>query len=281
MQDSTFEPPMDTASDRWTPQLVELETLSPDHAGAGTLELDNEDLIEMEEMPAVEADPGQPYGLTMEAGPLEKGRRRDLDSGALLPETLKIVYWGPGRSGKTTNVRWLHHHLRPEMKGRLIDLDTPGERTLYFDCLPLDLERGGHAPLPLRVYTVPGQPRFRLTRKLVLDAVDGIVFVWDARARRLNANLASLIEMRETLTELGMEWHRIPRIIQYNKCDLPDVIPAEQLDHVIKRMGEPGPRFLSVATRGTGVLDTLGAITREVVKRHLAHRERMAPLAGW
>ena len=122
----------------------------------------------------------------------------------------------------------------------------------------------------LRVYTVPGQPRFRLTRKLVLDGVDGIVFVWDSRARRLNANLASLIEMRETLAELGVNYSEIPRVVQYNKCDLPDRIPPEQLDHVLARMGERVPRLLSVATQGTGVLDTLGAIAGAVVKRQAA-----------
>lgn len=203
----------------------------------------------------------------MAAGTLVRGRRRDLEAGLNEVETLKIVYWGPGRSGKTTNVKWLHARLRPELRGNLVDVDTPGERTLYFDCLPLGLSPGGGKSLQLRVYTVPGQPRFRLTRKLVLDGADGIVFVWDARARRLNANLASLIEMRETLAELGISWSDIPRVIQYNKLDLEDRIPPEQLDHVLDRMGERGPRFLSVATRGTGVLDTLGGISSAVLSR--------------
>jgi mutual gliding-motility protein MglA len=202
----------------------------------------------------------------MQAGELTRGRRRDLDSGPLSLDTLKIVYWGPGRSGKTTNLRWLHSRLRPELRGRLIDIDTPGDRTLYFDCLPLSIGSSDEHPVQLRIYTVPGQPRFRLTRKLVLDGVDGIVFVWDSRSRRLNANLMSLIEMRETLAELDVPWSRIPRIIQYNKCDLPDRIPPEELDHVLSRMGERVPRVVSVATRGLGVLETLGAVTSAAIR---------------
>jgi mutual gliding-motility protein MglA len=216
---------------------------------------------------------------SMRAGMLTRGRRRDLEAGFTVADTLKIVYWGPGRSGKTTNVKWIHSRLRPELRGQLVDIDTPGERTLYFDCLPLDLTPSGQAPLALRLFTVPGQPRFRLTRTLVLDGVDGIVFVWDARSRRLNANLASLIEMRETLAELGISWSQIPRVVQYNKLDLPDQIPPEELDHVLDRMGERVPRFRAVATQGTGVLETLGSITGSVLRRQLA-RERAERLAA-
>ena len=104
----------------------------------------------------------------------------------------------------------------------------------------------------------------------MLEEVDGIVFVWDARARRLTANLASLIEMRETLAEMGVSWADVPRVVQYNKLDLPDRIPPEELDHVLERMGERVPRFASVATKGTGVLETLGAITSAAVRRHQA-----------
>lgn len=206
---------------------------------------------------------------TVRAGDLTRGRKRDLDSGATslkTVETLKIVYWGPGRSGKTTNLTWLHDRLRPELRGRLVSLDTPGERTLYFDCLPLDLVQDKAAPVQLRLYTVPGQPRFRLTRKLVLDGVDGVVFVWDSRSRRLNANLASLIEMRETMAELGVSWSQVPRIVQYNKLDLPDAIPPEQMHHVLDRMGERVPRLHAIATQGVGVLDTLRTITTAAVK---------------
>jgi len=202
----------------------------------------------------------------LEAGELRRGRRRDLDSLAASVLTTKLVFWGPGRSGKTTNVKWLHASLRPELRGNLIDIDGPGERTLYFDSLPLRLGNDDEASVKLRLYTVPGQPRFRLTRKLVLEGVSGIVFVWDARPRRLNANVASLIELRETLAELGIPWNSVPRVFQFNKLDLPDHIPPRELDHVLSQMGEHGPRFEAVAVQGRGVLETLGAVVSAVVK---------------
>jgi mutual gliding-motility protein MglA len=224
---------------------------------------------------APSAAPASP-GVTasqLQAGELSRGRRRDLEAGTTELDTLKIVYWGPGRSGKTTNLKWLHARLRPEMRGRSIELDTLGERTLYFDLLPLHLAPAGAPPVQLRLYTVPGQPRYRLTRKLVLEDVDGIVFVWDARSRRLTANLTSLIEMRETLAEMGISWADVPRVIQYNKLDLAERIPPEELDHVLARMGERVPRFQAVATQGKGVLETLGAITTAAVRRRHARFE--------
>ncbi len=248
MEDRTFESTLDSSI-----HLIETRPSEPERVEPGVLSIG-----------------GTLPGSVGNVGELTRGRRRDLESGLVQGDTLKIVYWGPGRSGKTTNVKWLYNSLRPDLRGRFVELDTPGERTLYFDCLPLDLNADGEEPLSMRLYTVPGQPRHRLTRKLVLDGVDGLVFVWDSRARRLNANLASLLEMRETLTELGISWSHIPRVIQYNKLDLPDRIPPEELDHVLDRMGERVPRVSSVAVKGTGVLATLGHVTRAAVKRHLA-----------
>ena len=207
----------------------------------------------------------------LRAGELQRGYRRHLDRVVVPHGTVKIVYWGPGRSGKTTNVKWLHGRLRPELRGQSLDLETPGERTLYFDCLPLELNPSGESPIRLRIFTVPGQPRHRVTRQLVLQDADGIVFVWDSRSRRLNANLASLMELREALAEAGLNWTQIPRVIQYNKQDLADRLSAEELDHVLDRMGEHGPRVASTAMHGLGVLETLTAVTRSAVKRHLAH----------
>jgi len=260
MQDRAFDTPMDLPPGAWAPSSIEPETeirsIAPVTKPASA--------------PVSTPAPRSVTAQQMQAGALSRGRRRDLEAGTTDLDTLKIVYWGPGRSGKTTNLKWLHGRLRPELRGQFIDLDTPGERTLYFDLLPLNLTPVGAPPVQLRLYTVPGQPRFRLTRKLVLDEVDGIVFVWDARARRLSANLASLIEMRETLAEMGISWADVPRVVQYNKLDLAEQIPPEQLDHVLERMGERGPRFRAVATNGTGVLETLGAITTAAVRRHQA-----------
>jgi hypothetical protein len=179
---------------------------------------------------------------------------------------LKLVYWGPGLSGKTTNLKWLHARLRPELRGRLVMLDTPGERTIYFDCLPLDLDPGRGAPIRLRLYTVPGQPRFRLTRRLVLQGVDGLVFVWDSRSRRLRENVRSFLEAREAVEACGRDWERLPRVIQLNKQDLIPLTPRADIDGVLERLGEHGPRLASVAADGVGVLETLAAIARGAVR---------------
>lgn len=223
--------------------------------------------LDDEMLPPPDLTAAPEHGLR--AGELQRGFRRHLESVIVPRGTVKIVYWGPGRSGKTTNVKWLHSRLRPELRGQSIDLDTPGERTLYFDSLPLELPSTGGDPIRLRIFTVPGQPRHRITRQLVLQDVDGIVFVWDSRSRRLNANLASLIELRESLAEAGVSFSRIPRVIQYNKQDLSERIPPEELDHVLDRMGERVPRISSVAIHGTGVLEALGAVTRSAVRHHL------------
>jgi mutual gliding-motility protein MglA len=184
--------------------------------------------------------------------------------------SLKLVYWGPGRSGKTTNLTWLHARLRPELQGRLITLDSPGERTLYFDCLPLELDAGGGPKVRLRLYTVPGQPRFRLTRRIVLQGVDGLVFVWDSRSRRLRANMDSLLEARDVLAELGRSWAQLPRLIQYNKRDLAGAMDTALLDDITARLGETGPRVNTVALDGTGVLESLGRIARAALRRRLS-----------
>lgn len=182
---------------------------------------------------------------------------------------LKLVYWGCGLSGKTTNLKWLHARLRPELRGRLITLDSPGERTIYFDCLPLDLEARGRA-VSLRLYTVPGQPRFRLTRRLVLLGVDALVLVWDARTRRLQENLRSLLEARESLEELGRSWDDLPRVIQINKQDLSPLTPRAEIDRALDAMKEFGPRVESVAIEGRGVLETLSAAARAALARKLS-----------
>jgi signal recognition particle receptor subunit beta len=186
--------------------------------------------------------------------------------GRITGTPLKLVYWGPGLSGKTTNLKWLHARLRPELRGRLITLDTPGERTIYFDCLPLDLDPGRGAPIRLRLYTVPGQPRFRVTRRLVLHGVDGLVFVWDSRLRRLRENVGSFLEAREAVEACGRDWERLPRVIQLNKQDLAPLTPRADIDAVLDRLGECGPRLASVAADGVGVLETLAAIARGAVR---------------
>jgi len=184
--------------------------------------------------------------------------------------SIKIVYWGPGRSGKTANLVALHDSLRPELRGRLITLDGPGERTLYFDCLPLEMNGSDGGALHFRLYTVPGQPRFQLTRRLVVPGIDGLVFVWDSRAFRLAANLASLREARETVHGLGRSWEQLPRVFQYNRQDCPGRLLPEHLDEVLAAEGEgESPRLPAVAVQGRGVREALGAIARAALRRRL------------
>lgn len=194
--------------------------------------------------------------------------------------TLKLVYWGPGRSGKTTNLVHLHGRLRPDLKGRLITLDSPGERTIYFDCLPLDLYPQEGAGVRLRLYTVPGQPRFARTRRLVLQGASGVVFVWDSRRRRLRANLESLLELRCTLDEMGRPWRSVPAVIQFNKQDHGEKMEPDLLEAVLARAGDASPRLVSVAVEGTGVLDTLKLITRVALQARLSHPGALSHQVG-
>jgi len=190
--------------------------------------------------------------------------------------TLKLVYWGPGLSGKTTNVKWLHARLRPELRGRLVSLDTPGERTIFFDCLPLELEAAG-GTVSLRLYTVPGQPRFRTTRRLVLRGLDALVFVWDLRSRRRLENVRSLLEARESIEACGRNWDRLPRVIQLNKSDLFPQTAREEVTAILDYLGERGPRIEAAAVDGRGVLETLSAAARGALARRLGIS---GPLAG-
>lgn len=182
---------------------------------------------------------------------------------------LKIVYWGPGLSGKTTNLRWLHARLRPDLRGRLVTLDTPGERTIYFDCLPLELEARGYQ-VQLRLYTVPGQPRFRVTRRLVLQGVDALVFVWDSRVRRLRENVRSLLEIQSALGEIGRSFDQLPMVIQLNKRDLAPRTPFDRVEALLPEIGVRGLCVRAVATEGIGVRETLAAAARAALARRIA-----------
>ncbi len=196
--------------------------------------------------------------------------------------TLKLVYWGPGRSGKTTNLVFLHGRLRPDLKGRLITLDSPGERTIYFDCLPLELAPQEGSRIRLRLYTVPGQPRFTRTRRLVLQGAGGIVLVWDSRRRRLRASLESLLELRSALEQMGRPWRSVPMVIQFNKQDHPERMEPALLEAVLARADETAPRLSTVAVEGTGVLDTLKLIAGLSLARLRGHpaRAQGGPSAG-
>lgn len=176
---------------------------------------------------------------------------------------VKIVYYGPGLSGKTTNIQVIHRSLPDEVKSELLSIDTESERTLFFDFLPVDIGTIHGYRLRLQLYTVPGQTLYRQTRVAVLNGADGVVFVADAQRERLAENLQSLRELADNLTKQGKRLLTLPFVLQYNKMDLPSALPIPVLDRYLNPMR--APRFPAVAVRSIGVLETLRAIVKLVV----------------
>ena len=177
----------------------------------------------------------------------------------------KIVYYGPGLGGKTTNLRYIYARIPAETKGELVSLAGANGRTLFFDFLPLDLGRVLGFTIRFQLYTVAGQTPYERTRRTVLSGVDGAVFVADAQRERLADNVASLRELTENLADQGKGLPALPLVLQYNKMDLPNALAAQTLDDALNRHGVP--RYEAVATLGTGVFDTLRAISKLVASR--------------
>lgn len=175
----------------------------------------------------------------------------------------KIVYYGPGLCGKTTNLQYIYKKTNPDSKGKLISLATETERTLFFDFLPLALGEIRGFKTRFHLYTVPGQVFYDASRKLILKGVDGVVFVADSQIERMEANIESLENLRANLEEQGYNLDTIPYVIQYNKRDLPNVVPLEELKKALNTQGVPD--FEAVATDGAGVFDTLKAIAKLVI----------------
>lgn len=175
----------------------------------------------------------------------------------------KIVYYGPGLCGKTTNLQYIYKHTNPEQKGKLISLATETERTLFFDFLPLHLGDIKGFKVRFHLYTVPGQVFYAASRKLILKGVDGVVFVADSQIDRMEANIESIEDLRINLAEQGYDLDKIPFVIQYNKRDLPNVAPIEEMNKILNPNGIPW--FESVATDGRGVFETLKGIARLVL----------------
>ena len=181
--------------------------------------------------------------------------------------TCKIVYYGPGRSGKTTNLHYIYGRVPETRRGRMVSLATQTDRTLFFDFLPLDLGVISGFSTRFQLYTVPGQVYYNATRKLVLQGTDGVVFVADSQARRLDDNLESLQNLQQNLLQQGIDVRQFPVVLQYNKQDLPrDLImtPAD-LDDALNFRGLKS--FTADALRGAGVFETLKGISELVLKR--------------
>jgi mutual gliding-motility protein MglA len=175
----------------------------------------------------------------------------------------KLVYYGPGLGGKTTNLQFIYARTSPEAKGKMISLATETERTLFFDFLPLSLGEIRGFKTRFHLYTVPGQVFYDASRKLILKGVDGVVFVADSQGERMEANIESLENLRLNLTEQGYDLDKLPYIIQYNKRDLPNAAPLDEMRPLLNPTGVP--EFEACATTGVGVFETLKAIARAVL----------------
>jgi signal recognition particle receptor subunit beta len=174
----------------------------------------------------------------------------------------KVVYYGPGFSGKTTNLEYIYRRVPKESKGEMLSLATETERTLFFDFLHLDVAQVRGFTVRFHLYTTPGQQLYERTRFAVLNGADGVVFVGDAERERLKDNVDSLKELAQNLTKQGKNFRAFPLIMQYNKIDLPSALPVPVLDKYLNPMKVP--RYESVAIRGQGVFETLRGICRLV-----------------
>ena len=197
--------------------------------------------------------------------------------------TAKIVYYGPGLCGKTTNLQWIHHKTAPRSRGEMVSLETETDRTLFFDLLPLDVGVIGGMKVRLQLYTVPGQVFYNATRRLVLKGVDGVVFVADSQTAALEPNEESLANLRTNLDELGSGIDQVPVVFQYNKRDLRSILSVDRLQKALN----PGkvPFFEAAAIHGLGVFETLKDVSRHalssvrlrIAEENRRHREGAAP----
>lgn len=177
----------------------------------------------------------------------------------------KLVYYGPGRSGKTTNLEYIHRAFKKQVTGKMISIDTEGDRTLFFDFLPLGLGKIKGCDVKVQLYTVPGQVKYKATRQLVLKGVDGVVFVADSLAVRREKNMISLKDLHENLTKMGLSIRKIPLVLQYNKRDLEQkglpIMPVDKMEQELNRQLKV-PSLTASALSGEGV----GATLQQILK---------------
>lgn len=176
----------------------------------------------------------------------------------------KVVYYGSGLGGKTTNLEYVYSRVNPDAKGKMISLATETEQTLFFDFLPIDLNEIQSFKTRFHLYTVPGQVYYNASRRLILKGVDGLIFVADSQRSRLEANIEAMHNLYENMESYGYDIESIPFVLQYNKRDLPDIMGPEELRSVLNPMGVPD--FEGVAIEGEGVFPTLSAVSKMVVK---------------
>jgi signal recognition particle receptor subunit beta len=177
----------------------------------------------------------------------------------------KIVYYGPGLCGKTTNLKYIYEKTNPQSKGKMISLATETERTLFFDFLPIGIGEIRGFKTKFHLYTVPGQVFYDASRKLILKGVDGVVFCADSQIERMDANIESMDNLRVNLQEQGYDLDKVPCVIQYNKRDLPNAAPVAELRKELNPRYPAVPDYESSAHTGQGVFDTLKAISKLVL----------------
>ena len=176
----------------------------------------------------------------------------------------KIVYYGPGLCGKTTNLQYIYSKTNPDVKGKMISLATETERTLFFDFLPLALGQIRGFKTRFHLYTVPGQVFYDASRKLILKGVDGVIFVADSQNERMDANVEAIENLQGNLKAQGYDLMTIPYVLQLNKRDLPNVAPADEMTQLLRKKGEPV--FEAVASKGVGVFETLKGVAKLVLQ---------------
>ncbi len=175
----------------------------------------------------------------------------------------KIVYYGPGLGGKTTNIQFIYENTRTELAGKLVSLSTENERTLFFDFLPLDLGEIRGFKTRFHLYTVPGQVFYEASRKLILRGVDGLVFVADSQVERMEANIESYQGLEKNLADQGYDIAKVPIVMQWNKRDLPNIVPVEDMQLQLNK--RKFPAFEATAVSGEGVFETLKMISKSVL----------------
>ena len=175
----------------------------------------------------------------------------------------KIVYYGPGLCGKTTNIQWIYEQANPEKRGKLVSLATETDRTLFFDFLPLDMGMVKGFKVRFHLYTVPGQVFYDASRKLILRGCDGIIFVADSQRARMEANIESIANLATNLKENGFDIRIIPYVLQLNKRDMPTAATVPEMERLLRFRGEP--MVETVANKGTGVIETLKASARQIL----------------
>ncbi len=178
----------------------------------------------------------------------------------------KIVYYGPGLCGKTTNLQFIYEKTNPNAKGKLISLATETDRTLFFDFLPLELGNVRGFKTRFHLYTVPGQVFYDASRKLILKGVDGVIFVADSQRERMDANVESLRNLEQNLKTQGYEIRALPYVLQLNKRDLPSAVPVEEMKAKLGLNNEPVLEAIAASEEGIGVFDTLKAVAKLVLQ---------------